>query len=183
MAQTKNQTEAQGNNGQAVAEAPNAIWLKGIPIGLFIAISAGLLYLANIQQTTSQGSAADRQATNLELGLPRDYPVEVVPLYPGVEVLETERTDTQSSEGEPMDRWYIHAQIDSGRKAIFDYYHGLMLEMGMAQTLFISVPATDGSGASFAANYANEQLIVEFNIEKKGSDAITQLEITVSRLR
>ena len=183
MQNTKTNKTSQSQDKPAPAAGGKSVWMSIIPIGIFIAVSFGLVQLANNQQGSTEKNAASRQAHNTEIGLPRDFPSDVIPLYKGVEVLETERTETMSTDGEPMDRWYIHAQIDSVRKPIFDYYHNLMLERGMAQVLFISVPAGDGSGSSFSANYADEELIAEFNIEKKSSDEITQVEITIYRLQ
>ena len=154
-----------------------------MPLMLFLAISLGLVYLAVGNQAEGKAQAKLRQDLNSSLGLPLDYPSDVVPLYEGVSVLETKRESAESTDGEPMDKWFIHSQIDASRKPIFDFYHELMLARGMSQTQFISIPASDGSGASYATNYANETYIVELTIEKTSKDPMTQLKITVYRVR
>lgn len=160
-----------------------ARWIWVLPVLLFLAISTWLVSWARGNQAQLEQQVKVRQELNSHLGLPRDYPIDVVPLYDGVSVLETTREDAKSSDGEPMDKWFIHAQIEASRKPIFEYYHNLMLARGMAQTQFISLPASDGSGASYAVNYADEEFIVEFTIEKTSKDPMTQLKITVYRVR
>ena len=107
----------------------------------------------------------------------------MIPVYQGVEILETDRGSAKSMDGEPMDKWYVHGQIDSERKPILDFYNDLLLNSGMGQTQFISVPALDGSGPNYAVSYADENYLAEFYIEKLSKDVMTQYKLTVYRIR
>ncbi|GEM_PF-6571275 len=118
-----------------------------------------------------------RQETNAELGLPRDFPSDVVPLYPEAELLATERDSAVSTDDEAMDKWYVHAESDLDKDTVYNYYHERMLAAGMRQTQYVSIPTGYGS------DYADEDYVIEFIIERRPDSDRLQLEITVYRVR
>ncbi|MCH7472901.1 hypothetical protein IIA79_08125, partial [bacterium] len=73
--------------------------------------------------------------------------------------------------------WFVHAQIDEDKKIIFDFYNTLMRDAGLAQTQYMSVPN------GYGADYSDEEYSISFVIEKKSTDEITQIKITIHRLK
>ena len=156
---------------------PGVAWSTLLPLLAFLLVVCGALGLYSWQGLQARAKIAERQAANEILGLPRDYPLDVVPLYRDAKILKADRGDTTSTEGQPMDRWYIHATVKDQPKAVFDYYNDMLLKRGMRQTTFYSIPT------GFGIDLADEQYAVSFIMETRQETPDTSLEITVNRLR
>lgn len=150
---------------------------------LAVVLISGLYAVySSIQRSTAERKAvqqisSERLASNKALDLPADYPSDILPVWEGSDIKEQERREVQSIDGHPMDQWKVHAETDDDKQAVFEFYNKLLLEQGMAQTLFASVPS------GYGVTYADEQSEIQLTIEKKLSDERTQIEITFSRLR
>ena len=114
---------------------------------------------------------------NIELGIPEDYPIFKFPVFPELEIIESSKEDALSNLGEEMDKWYIHGEIDADKKIIEEFYRDRMSLENMRQTQYISIPS------GYALNYANEWYDVAITIEKKQSDSLVQVELTIHRVR
>jgi hypothetical protein len=163
----------------ATSSAPRRAipWGTIVPAAGFLIVLAVLALLWARHSQAQRVEIAARQQANVQAGLPRDYPSEVVPVYPGVTLVKAERGDTESTTGEPMDKWYVHATSKDEPKKLFDYYNDLMLKGGLHQTTYMSIPT------GYGVNFANERYDIQFVIETRSGEADTQLEITVNRLR
>ena len=160
-------------------------WLSVVAplVGFLLVVSVGLVLWAGQRGQVREQQQELRDA-NLATGLPADFPADVVPLYEGVTVTSAERGEGTSVDGAPMDSWDVVAQIDSDdRKLIFDYYNDLLLDRGFRQTQVISMPSHDGSGPNYAVDFGNETMSLSLFIEKNRSDEMTQIKITVYRLK
>jgi hypothetical protein len=149
---------------------------------LLLLVGSLVLLLLKAQESSAQRQqaerlVAERQAMNRELGLPRDYPADVLPLWPGAEIKTQEEGEVKSTDGQPMKQWKIHAETDDDKTEVYEHYNQLLLGQGMSQTLFASVPS------GYGVTYANQSDEIQLTIEKKLSDERTQIEITFSRLR
>jgi hypothetical protein len=120
---------------------------------------------------------AETLESNTELGLDPEYPAFKFPIYPGLEILETRREEAQSTLGETMDMWFVHGQVEAELKDIEAFYREALTKGDLRQTQYISIPG------GYAFNYANEWYDSRFSIEKKSTDPIPQVEITVYRVR
>jgi hypothetical protein len=138
-----------------------------------IAAAAQYLYGRHVKREQIR----QRQETNIELGLPRDFPSDLIPLYAGANLISSERGSAVSTADEPMDKWYVHAQSDDDKDAVYDYYHERMLAEGMRQTQYVSIPTGYGS------DYADAEYVIEFIIERRPDADRLQIEITVYRVR
>lgn len=141
-------------------------------LGIAIAL-AWFLYSQHRQQQAVRA----RQEYNNAHGLSNDFPSDRVPLYPGIEVLECERSSATATTGEPMDKWYVHGQIDQDKQPIYEFYHQHFIDSGMRQTQYISIPT------GYGINYGDEVLAVEAVIEVRQGSDLTQVELTVYRVR
>ena len=155
-------------------------WSGLLTVSLLLVLVIALIasagqYLYN--QRVKRRQIQQRQETNVELGLPRDFPSDFVPLYPGADLLAAERGEAVSTADEPMDKWYVHAETDEDKDAVYDYYHERMLAQGMRQTQYVSIPTGYGS------DYADADYVLEFIIERRPDAERLQLEITVYRVR
>jgi hypothetical protein len=160
-------------------------WLAVVAplVGFLVVVAVGLVLWAG-QQGKAREHRREVRDANAAAGLPADFPQDIVPLYEGAVVKSAERGEATSVDGAPMDSWEIVADIDNDdRKGIFDYYNDLLLDRGFRQTQVISMPSHDSSGPNYAVDYGNEDMSLSFIIEKKSSDEMTQLEISVYRLR
>lgn len=160
-------------------------WLSvGIPLVGFVIVVGAALFLWSGQQGKLREHQQQVERSNAGYGLPADFPSDVIPLFEGAEVTSTETGVAESVEGEPMDMWKVVARVDSDdRKQIFDYYNDVLLDRGFRQTQVISMPSHDASGPNYAVDYGSEQMSLSLIIEKKSSDEMTQLAITVYRVR
>jgi hypothetical protein len=152
-------------------------WFVWLLLLLFVIVLLALLAQHLYRQQQRREAVQLRQQQNSQLGLPRDYPLELVPLYAGVEVLEAARDTATSSEGEPMDYWYVHAQIDEDKDPIFDFYNDYLLAQGMRQTQHIGIPT------GYGVDFADERHVVSIVIERKPTDELMQLELKVYRIQ
>lgn len=148
-----------------------------IPAIAFLLVIAAGAYFYSRQVSEQRNIVRERQAANEQAGLPRDYPQDVVPLYAGSTVLKAERGDAMSTDGRPMDKWYIHAQSPDKPKQVFEYYNKLMLDQHFQQSYYSSIPT------GFGVRYANELYDIDFIIETRQAQPETQIEITLHRLR
>lgn len=127
-----------------------------------------------LAQLAAEQALRDKLAVfNEQAGLPEDYPATFVPLYPGVEIVSAEQTDADSTDGAPMDRWHVLAQIDEDKEPIYEFYKQRMENEDMRQTMYISLPT------GYSMHYADENRIAELRIEKTSKDELMQVELTV----
>jgi hypothetical protein len=152
-------------------------WAAVIPVGLFVLLLAVGLALYLHQAMIQRAQVRERQQANEQLGLPRDYPLDVVPLYAGAKVDKTERGDWKSSDGKPMDKWYIHAESADPPDKLFKFYNDLMLSRKFQQSYYSSIPT------GFGVNYSDARHDIQFVMETRKGKKLTQLEITLYRLR
>lgn len=150
-------------------------WVAVIVV-VTLGIAVALGWFIYIQQH-AQAVTRERLQYNDEHGLSEDFPSERVPIFPGVEILQCERGTATSTDGEPMDKWYVHGQIDKDTQPIYEYYNKYFLDSGMRQTQYISIPT------GYGVNYADEKLLVEAVIEVRQGSDLTQVELTVYRVR
>jgi hypothetical protein len=164
--QEKTENQSPGNSLYCVAIM--AVFVLGM-------VFAIVWYLYSERQ--EQQGVSERQRQNEELGLSKDFPRDRVPIYPGLEILECERGSATAKTGEPMDKWYVHGQIDEDKDPIYEFYNEFFLDADMRQTQYISIPT------GYGVNYGDERMVVEAVIElRQGSDH-TQVELTVYRVR
>jgi hypothetical protein len=159
-------------------------WVAAIPILAFclVVLLALLLYARDSWQLRQV--VRERQEANLALGLPRDYPSDLVPLYPGFELLEATRGGAASTEGEPMDMWVVKGQLqEEDRQHIYDFYNQHLRSAGLRQTMYITIPSGGGAGLDYGVYYSDENHAISFVIERKSGDEMTRLEVTIHRLR
>jgi len=151
--------------------------LSALPALVFVAMAVLALVLFLRHQQLVQESIEQRQALNEKQGLPSDYPRELLPLYPGLEIIDTERGEWHTDQDEPMDKWYVHAQIDESKEELFEYYNDLLLDQGFQQTQYISIPT------GYGVDYADELHVIKLVIERKSTDELMQVETTIFRLK
>ena len=144
---------------------------------LLVIVGGVLLVHQQAQQAAVRRAAVARQQANEELGVPRDYPADVVPVYEGLTILETERGTAKSNLGEPMDKWVIHGEIDSEKEPVKEFYHDLMIESGFSQTQYVGLPT------GYGMDYASEEYVIQLVIEFRGESELLQVDITVYRVR
>lgn len=146
----------------------------GIAFVLIIAVGIGY-YMKQEAQARRESDEVRQQVQSL--GLPDGFPLQDVPIYPGLTITEKKREDAKSSDNKPMDLWEVHATTPDDKKKVFDFYKEEMLGRGMGQTQYISIPT------GLQATYADEQYSVEFEIEKQPKDRATRVVIRVYRLQ
>jgi hypothetical protein len=169
MSKKKLQQDEQQTAGRAV------YWIAIMAVFILGMVVAFSWYYFS-QQRVRQ-AVHERQQYNEELGLSKDFPSDRVPIYPGLEILECERSNAKATTGEPMDKWYVHGQIDRDTDPIYEYYNDYFLEAGMRQTQYISIPT------GYGVNYGDEGMVVEAVIEVRQGSDLTQVELTVYRVR
>jgi hypothetical protein len=161
--------------------APITTWVIYLVFGV-IAVSAFLLYNYKQRQElklVEERTAAEVQrskelaALNKSAGLPETYPLDFMPLYPGVEFLEAQSEDAKADDGAAMDKWHVLCQTDAPKQDVYDFYMQRLEAEGMRQTMYISLPS------GYSLGYADENRIVELRIEKLRSDPKLQVELTV----
>lgn len=168
-------SSAKGSEGTARSGSRLGEFLPAIIFVLILALGLGTFLFTRAQSAAKRATAV---RANEKQGLPSDFPSEIVPLYAGATITETLKDTTESREGEPMDRWIVHAWSPEEPKKIYEFYNELLLGKGMAQQMYISIPG--GYGVDFADQYQ----VVNFIIEKSKDDpAKTNLEITFNRLQ
>jgi hypothetical protein len=153
--------------------APKLGWLGFAPFVLIaLVLLAGAVWLL-WNHFASEAAKQSRQQQNTKLGIPSDYPSQLIPIYPGVKLVESKRENAQATDGKPMDKWYIHATSTDSTDKLHDYYMDIVTKLNLNQTMGMQIPT------GYGFNYANENMIVEFTIETRAPDPLTQLEITV----
>lgn len=149
-------------------------------MALVLAFAAVLIVLVVIhfdQQAELRGAIASRQARNIELGLPRDFPLDDVPIYTGLAIIETDRSSAESNLGEPLDCWYVHGLIDEDKDKVYDYYHEHFMGRGMHQQQYIGIPT------GYGADYADEEYLINLIVETRPPEEQMQVELKVHRVR
>jgi len=141
---------------------------------LVLIISAGL-YLR--QQVEARHSRARLAETNGAMGLPSDYPADEFPLFPEAKLVKAERGDAESDKGQPMDKWDIKAQSHASVDDIYHFYLDIARKRGMSQSTMIS------AGGGYSVTYADAKTELQFIIERLPSSQVTDIQLTVYRLR
>ena len=122
----------------------------------------------------------ERTRLNERLGLPDGYPVEIVPLFGGMEVLETDSGEAESTDGAAMHRWLVRGQSVANQTEVCDFYKDLMRKLAFAQTMYVSKPGEHG--VDYGINYADENYEIRFEIERRREDTQTQIKTEVFKL-
>lgn len=167
--------------GSSGTEKPRRVdWRGLLTVALLVAfvivlLGAAALYL--FDQCSKRVRDEERRARNSELGLPTDFPIDVVPLYAGAEIITAEKDSAVATDGASMDKWSVHAELEGGKDDVYSFYHERMLAAGMRQTQFVSIPT------GYGADYADRQFVIEFIIEYRPGSERLQLEITAYRVR
>lgn len=170
-------TGTKNGGGPEPSPAQSSPWVTaGLLIVLGIAIAAATIFYVYSQHQL-QAEIQQRQALNIELGLPRDYPLNLVPVFAGARIIEAERDSAESTDGEPMDKWYVHAELDEDKQQVYDFYHEHLLGHDLRQTQYVGIPT------GYGADYADERHIVELIIETRADEQLLQLEISIYRVR
>ena len=181
MGKSKSSNEAQPSSQEHLAAPPSFTWVLYL---IVVLIAVGMYALYTNQQRRDpaemQAQSADQEryrATlaelNREAGLPITYPLDFMPLYPGVELIEATAEDATADDGTPMDMWHILSQTDDAKQAVYDFYMQRIEAEDMRQTLYISLP----TGYKFS--YADENRIADIRIEKLNKDPKLQVELTL----
>jgi hypothetical protein len=159
------------------ATKPGLGLLGWLPFALITVavICAGVWFIWH--QVAAQQAAQHARASNAALGIPEDYPCQLIPIYPGAKIVESKRETAKSDDGLPMDKWYIHATTTAERDKVHDYYIDIVTDLGLSQTMGIQIPT------GYGFNYADQNLIVEFTVEVRAKDPLTQIEITLYKLQ
>ena len=152
-------------------------WGTVIPVALFVLIVAAGIALYTRTTLIERAEVRQRQQANEQLGLPRDYPLDELPLYAGAKIIKAERGDWKSTDGKPMDKWFVHAESADPPDKIFKYYNDLLLDRKFQQSYYSSIPT------GFGVNYSDARHDIQFVIETRKASPLTQLEITLYRLR
>jgi hypothetical protein len=152
-------------------------WLGWLPFALLAALLLAALGFYIMQRVGQQQAQQQQQAANDKLGIPADYPGQIIPVYPGVKIVKAEKGTAKSKDGEVMDKWYIHATTTESCEKLHDYYVSLANKLNLSQTMGIQIPT------GYGTNYANDKLEVDFVIEVRPPDKLTQLEITLYMLK
>lgn len=175
MSQNKNQGKPAEQKTSPLAGAVLVVLLALLLGGL--ALGFMTVQRSAAAKRAEQTARATRLAENKALGLPLDYPADFLPIWPGATIKEQSKGEVKSTDGGTMDQWKVHAETDSDKSEVYEYYNAMLLGAGMSQTVYASVP--NGYGVT----YADEQREIQFTIEKKRADPRTQLEITFSQMR
>lgn len=150
-------------------------WLPAI---IFVLILIAGFSVLIWRQVSSKAQHVQAIQQNEKLGLPADYPLDVVPLYQGMKLDKCERSETKSSENEPMDSWHLTGTSSDEPKKIYEFYNGLMQAANFSQNMYISIPG------GYGVEFADEQQVINYQIEKDHKDPqVTNIDITFSRLK
>jgi hypothetical protein len=162
-------------NGNATS--PGINWAAIAPgLAFVVIVGIGLaLYLS--QQAEAKRLEAQVRQEAKQLGLPSDYPLREIPIYPRMEVGEVKRDETVSTDNRPMDKWEIRATSPDDKKQIFDFFKDKLLGRGMGQTQYISTPT------GYGVNYSDERYHIELEMEKFPTDKATRIVMRVHRIK
>ena len=141
---------------------------------LVLMVAAGL-YLR--QQAEARRGRAELAKANEALGLPSDYPADEFPLFPEAKLVKAERSDAVSDKGQPMDEWDIKAQSQASVDDVYHFYLDIARKRGMTQSTMFS------AGGGYSVTYADAQTELQFIIERLPSSQVTDIQLTVYRLR
>lgn len=162
-------------NGQE--PRPGINWGAIAPgIAFVVIVGIGLVVYMNQQAEAKRVVAKEREQVR-QMGLPSDYPLSEIPIYPGMEIGETKREDTVSTDDRPMDKWEIHATSPDDKQLIFDFFKDKLLGRGMGQTQYISTPT------GYGVHYSDERYHIELEIEKFPTDKATRIVMRVHRIK
>lgn len=141
---------------------------------LLLILGAGGWYVQT--QRTAEAERAAARAKAKQLGLPDDFPLDVVPLEQSLTVDEVETGEATSREGEPMKRWTVSGHSRTEHKALHEFYRRYFMDREWMQTQMISIP----TGQS--ADYATEAMVVHLEIERPKSRQDTSFKMDVYKL-
>jgi hypothetical protein len=150
------------------------------------ALAPGIAFVAIVSLALAayahQNAQAEKQTAGVKsqvkaMGLPEGYPLQDIPLYPGLKISESNRSDALSSDGKPMDEWEIHATSPDDRKKIFEFVKEKMMAREMSQQQYISIPT------GYGVTYGDEKYSVEYEIEKQKNDKETRVVMRVYQLK
>lgn len=162
---------------EAATRKKGISWSSLAPGIVFVAlVTFGLAFYAH-QNAQAQRQTEEVRAQVKALGLPEGYPLQDIPLYPGLRISKAERKDAMSADNRPMDEWELHATSPDDKKKIFEFVKEKMMARDMSQTQYISIPT------GYGATYADKQYSVEYEIEKHASDKETRVVVRVFRIR
>jgi hypothetical protein len=165
------------NSGELLDKGSSFNWLALALVLAFAAVLVVLVVLHFNRQADQREAIASRQARNVELGLPRDFPIDDVPIYTGLEIIETDRSSAESNLGEPLDYWYVHGLINEDKDKVYDYYHEHFMGRGMHQQQYIGIPT------GYGADYADELYLINLTVETRPPEERLQVELKVHRVR
>lgn len=156
-----------------VVQERKSHWMGWLPFALVAVLLLAGLALFVAHRVEQEQTVRRQQAANEKLGLPVDYPGQLIPVYPGVAILKAEKSAAKSKDGQAMDKWYIHATSPDNRDKLHDFYVDIANKLGLSQTMGIQIPS------GYGTNYANDKLEVDFVIEVRPPDKLTHLEISL----
>lgn len=165
------------NKAEQLDQGSSCNWCVIVLVLAFAAVLAVLVVLHFNQQADVREAIASLQARNIELGLPRDFPLDDVPIYPGLAIIETDHSNAESNLGEPLDYWYVHGLIDEDKDKVYDYYHEYFMGRGMHQQQYIGIPT------GYGADYADEEYLINLIVETRAPEERMQVELKVHRVR
>jgi hypothetical protein len=168
---------AREEQGASVQKKSGASLSSLAPAIIFVLIlgAALVFYILHNIQTAKAAEALKEQLS--QLGLPDDYPLQDIPVYPGLKIATAKKLDAMSADNKPMDEWELHATSLDDKKKIFDFVKDKMMARGMSQTQYISIPT------GYGLTYGDEQYSVEYEIEKQKKDKETRVVMRVYRIR
>jgi hypothetical protein len=146
----------------------------GIAFVLILGAAFGF-YLT--QNAKAERGREQLRAQIASLGLPEGYPLQDIPVYPGLKITEQKRDTAMSSDNKPMDLWEIKATSPDDKQQIFDFVKEKMMARKMSQTQYISLPT------GYGVHYGDEQYFIEYEIEKFAKDAETRVVMRVYRIK
>jgi len=152
-------------------------WASLAPGIVFILIVTVAFTFYARQNAQAEKQSEEVKAQVATLGLPDGYPIQDIPIYPGLKLKDKKREDAMSSDNKPMDEWEIHGTTPDDKKKIFDFVKDKMLARKMSQTQYISIPT------GYGLTYGDEKYSVEYEIEKQKSDKETRVVMRVYRLK
>ena len=141
-------------------------------IAFLLIIGVGVGFAMQHQSQAKQ-ELKKEESENTALGLPADYPRKLVPVYPGLTIKETERGTAKATDGVDLLKWVVNGETADGKEKVFEYYNDLLIEQGMRQTMYISIPS------GVAVHYGDEENIAEFEIERLPDSPVTTLKMTL----
>ncbi|MDQ3023555.1 MAG: hypothetical protein M3R04_04090 [bacterium] len=159
------------------SKKPGVNWGAAAPgIAFVLIVATGIALYLGAQSAEVRKSAESAQQAQ-KLGLPQGFPLQDIPLYPALQISEQSSSETESTDGKPMDKWELKATSPDDKMLIANFYKDKLLARGMGQTQYISIPTGIG------VTYGDERYSVELEIEKLSGDKVTRFVMRVYRLK